>query len=39
MIPHFDLTISQLLDIVQGCFSTQDGAMDATIQMKYVQSF
>ena len=33
MIPHFDLLISLLPDIIQKCFCTPDGAMDHTFQM------
>ena len=36
MLPHFDLHISQLPDIVQKSVCTSDGAMDLTFQMSNV---
>ena len=39
MIPHIVLLISRLLNIVQKCFCTPDGAMDPTFQIKYVPAF
>ena len=35
MIPHFNLTISRLPDIIQKRFCTPDEAMDPTFQLKY----
>ena len=39
LIPHFDLLIFQLLDIVQKCFCIPDRAMDPIFQMKYASAF
>ena len=35
MIPHFDLTISRLPDIVQKRFCTPDETMEPNFQVKY----
>ena len=39
LIPYIVFLISQPLDIVQKCFYNPDGAMDHTVQMKYVPAF
>ena len=39
MLPHFDLLISRLPDILQKSFCTPDRAMDLTVQMNYVTAF
>ena len=39
LIPHFDLLISRLPDIIQRSFCTPDGAIDLIFQMNYVPAF
>ena len=36
LLPHFDLPLSQLPNIVQKKFCTSDGTIDLTFQMNYV---
>ena len=36
MISHFNTLMSQLPNIIQECFCALNGAMNPTIQMKYV---